>query len=35
MKSGQFIELPKSNVFFKKKYAENGAGKLVPDCSFF
>ena len=30
MKFGQLIE-----IFFFKNYAENEAGKLVPDCFFF
>ena len=35
MKFGQLIEHPKINTFLKN-YAENEAGKLVPDCfSFF
>ena len=34
MKSGQLIEHPKVNMFFKN-YAENKAGKLVPDLFAF
>ena len=34
MKFGQLIEHPKKNIFLKN-YAENEAGKLVPDLLFF
>ena len=34
MKFGQLIEHPERNIFFKS-YAENDAGKLVPDAFFF
>ena len=30
MKFGRLIEHPKRNIFFKN-YAENEAGKLIPD----
>ena len=34
MKFGQLIEYPKRNIF-KKNYAKNEAGKLVPDRFLF
>ena len=34
MKFGQLIEYPKEK-FFKKNYAENEAGKLVPEHFLF
>ena len=34
MKFGQLIEHPKRNIFLEN-YAENEAGKLVPDCFLF
>ena len=34
MKFGQLIEYPKRNIFFKN-YADNEAGKLVPDRFLF
>ena len=34
LKFGQLIEYPKKNIFLRN-YAENKAGKLVPDCFLF
>ena len=35
MKCGQLIEYNKRNIFLVKNYAENEAGKLVPDLFIF
>ena len=35
MEVGQLIEYNKRNIFFFKHYAENEAGKLVPDLFLF
>ena len=35
MKPGQLIKYNKRNIFFFKNYAENEAGRLVPDLFLF
>ena len=35
MKFGQLIDYNKTNIFFFKIYAENEAGRLVPDFFLF
>ena len=35
MKFGHLIEHPKRNIFLWKNYAENEAGKLLPDRFLF
>ena len=35
VKLGQLIQYNKRNVFFFKSYAENEAGRLVPDLFLF